>query len=265
MGPISESNLTIAPAFYASQVDLSGPFSPSHKRTTTKIWLTVFCCCTTSAVSIKIMDNYSTDAFIMVFTRFVCDQGYPKKLYCDGGSQIIKGCQSMTLDFKDIQSKLHRSKDVDLSICPVGGHNMHGKVERKIQEVNKSIEKNVANNRLSLLQWEALSSVIANTINDLPICIGNKVDVETIDLITPNRLLLGRNNDRSPVREMILSNNPTKLMKSNERVYNAWFENWLISNVPNLMNQSKWFASRRNIQVGDIVLFKKIDSTNSKI
>ena len=171
----------------------------------------------------------------------------------------------MTLDFKEIQSKLHRSKDVDLSICPVGGHNMHGKVERKIQEVNKSIEKNVANNRLSLLQWEALSSVIANTINDLPICIGNKVDVETIDLITPNRLLLGRNNDRSPVREMILSNNPTKLMKSNERVYNAWFENWLISNVPNLMNQSKWFASGRNIQVGDIVLFKKIDSTNSKI
>ena len=141
---------------------------------------------------------------------------------------------------------------------------MHGKVERKIQEVNKSIEKNVANNRLSLLQWETLSSVIANTINDLPICIGNKVDVETIDLITPNRLLLGRNNDRSPVGEMILSNNPTKLMKSNKRIYNAWFENWLISNVPNLMNQSKWFASGRNIQVGDIVLFKKIDSTISK-
>ena len=93
---------------------------------------------------------------------------------------------------------------------------MHGKVERKIQEVKKSIKKNVGNNRLSLLQWETLSSVIANTINDLPICIGNKV--ETIDLITPNRLLQGRNNDRSPVGEMILSNNPTKLMKSNERV-----------------------------------------------
>ena len=31
------------------------------------------------------------------------------------------------------------------------------------------------------------------------------------------------------------------------------------------MNQSKWFASGRNIQVEDIVLFKKIDSTISKI
>ena len=122
----------------------------------------------------------------------------------------------MTLDFKEIQSKLHRSKDVDLSICPFGGHNMHGKVERKIQEVKKSIKKNVGNNRLSLLQWETLSSVIANTINDLPICIGNKV--ETIDLLTPNHLLQGRNNDRGPVGEMILSNYATELMKSNERV-----------------------------------------------
>ena len=66
---------------------LSGPyssFSLSHKRTTTKIWQTVVCCCT--AISIKIMDNFSIDAFIMAFTRFACDQGYPKKLYCDGGS-----------------------------------------------------------------------------------------------------------------------------------------------------------------------------------
>ena len=156
----------------------------------------------------------------------------------------------MTLDFKDIYSKLHRHrKDIDFSICPVGGHNMHGKVQRKIQKINKSIEQNVANNRLSLLQWETLPSVVANTINYLPICVGNKFDVETIDLLTPNRLILGRNNDRSlDVGEMILSNNPTKLMKTNKRVNNTWFENWLISNVPNLISQSKWFASGRNIQ-----------------
>eukprot|EP00111_Clytia_hemisphaerica_P018647 TCONS_00055122-protein len=47
MGPVSSFNLTIAPSFYYTQLDLSGPyqsFSPSHKRTTVKIWLIVFCC-----------------------------------------------------------------------------------------------------------------------------------------------------------------------------------------------------------------------------
>ncbi|XP_066916885.1 uncharacterized protein [Clytia hemisphaerica] len=185
MGPISESNLTVAPAFYASQVDLSGPylsFSPSHKRTTVKIWLVVICCSTTSAISIKVMDDYSTDWFILSFTRFACDHGYPKKLYCDGGSQLIKGCNNMKLDFVDLQSKLHRNKAIDFSICPVGGHNMHGKVERKIQEVNKSLQKFINNQRLSLMQWETLAAVIANSINDLPICVGSKTDLENLDL-----------------------------------------------------------------------------------
>lgn len=70
MGPVSKANITIAPCFYSTQVDLSGPYlaySPLHKRTTIKIWLAVFVCCTTSACSIRVMDDYSTDGFIMSF------------------------------------------------------------------------------------------------------------------------------------------------------------------------------------------------------
>ena len=50
MGPISKYNLTIAPAFYITQVDLMGPlkaYSPHNKRSTIKIWYVVFCCATT--------------------------------------------------------------------------------------------------------------------------------------------------------------------------------------------------------------------------
>ena len=267
MGPISDSNLTIAPAFYASQIDLSGPyssFSPNHKRTTVKVWLIIICCCTTSACSINVMDDYSADSFILSFTRFACNHGYPKKLYCDGGSQLIKGCNSMKLDFVDLQSKLHQNKGVEFSVCPVGGHNMNGKVERKIQEVNKSLQKFINNQRLSLMQWETLSAVIANTINDLPICVGSKTDVENLDLITPNRLLLGRNNERSPVGDMIMTSDPSKLMRENKAIFNAWFESWLLNHVPQLMNQTKWFKNDHKIQVGDVVLFKKHDSSLSK-
>ena len=43
------------------------------------------------------------------------------------------------------------------------------------------------NERLSVLQWETLSSVIANAISDLPIGLGNIIsDYENMDLITPN-------------------------------------------------------------------------------
>ena len=58
MGPVSSSCLQIAPAFYITQVDLAGPFkaySPHNKRSTIKIWLSIFCCTTTSTTSIKVM------------------------------------------------------------------------------------------------------------------------------------------------------------------------------------------------------------------
>ena len=155
MGPVSPYSLTVAPAFYHTQLDLSGPyqsFSQHHKRKTVKIWLIVFCCCATSAIKIKVMDDYTTTSFIQSFTRFSCDHGYPRKLLCDEGSQLVKGCKEMLLDWTDIKTKLMKKCRVEFDVCPVQGHNMHGKVERKIREVNSSIEKSLHHHRLSILQ-----------------------------------------------------------------------------------------------------------------
>ena len=44
MGPVSNYNLTVAPTFYVTQMDITGPFksySPANKRATVKIWLVV--------------------------------------------------------------------------------------------------------------------------------------------------------------------------------------------------------------------------------
>ena len=109
MGPVSEYNLKIAPAFYITQVDLSRPFktdSKHNKRTTLKIWLVVFCCATTTTITIKVMEDYSTTAFIQAFTRFSCKVGHPKKPLPDEGSQLIKACKVMEIDIRGIKSRL---------------------------------------------------------------------------------------------------------------------------------------------------------------
>jgi len=79
------------------------------------------------------------------------------------------------------------------------------------------------------------------------LAVGNIIDVENMDLLTPNRLILGRNNDRSPSGNCVVSVDPSKMMKENYKVYDAWFESWLL-----------------NHEVGDIVLFTKVDSILSK-
>ena len=156
MGPISNHQLRIAPSFYVSQVDLAGPFkawSPHNKRTTIKIYLTVFCCAATMTCVIKVMEDYTTGAFVEAFIRFSCDYGYPKLLLIDEGSQLVKGCESMDLNFRDIRNKLFISSNVQFESCPVSGHFMHGRVERKIKQVKESLGKSLCNEQLSVMQW----------------------------------------------------------------------------------------------------------------
>ena len=102
MGPISKHSLSIAPAFYVTMLDIAGPFkafTPHNKRSTIKIYYIIFCYATTSMTNIKVMNDYTTSSFIQAFIRFACEVGYPKTLLPDPGSQLIKGCESMRLNF----------------------------------------------------------------------------------------------------------------------------------------------------------------------
>ena len=261
MGPVSDYTLLLAPAFYISQADIFGPvkaYSIHSKRGTINVYILIFCCCTTGAINLKVMEDYSTSAFILGFIRFSCSVGYPKMLLPDEGSQLVKGCKDMQLSFTDIKNRLHVEHGVRFETCPVGGHNMHGRVERKIQHVKDAMSKELHKDRLSPIQWETIGDQIANCVNDTPLAVRSvPSDVEQIDLLTPNRLMLGRNNDRSPVVPLNVSSNLGKVIQQNERIVTAWFECWLTSHVPKLVDQPKWFKSDADVQVGDVVLFLK--------
>ena len=169
------------------------------------------------------MEDYSADGFLMSFSRFACRFGYPKKLLPDEGGQLVKGCSNMIISMSDVRQKLSVEHGVDFETCPVGAHYYHGKVERKIQEVKKSLVKNVSNRRLSILQWETICQQISNSINNLPIGLGNKSEMlENLDILTPNRLILGRNNTRSPTMPLEISHDVKKIIQSNNEVFRTW-------------------------------------------
>ena len=141
---------------------------------------------------------------------------------------------------------------------------MHGKIERKIRHVKESFSKHLFKERLSVIQWETLGDQIPNSINNLPIAIGNVTqDLENLDL-TPNRLILARNNDRCPVCMLIIMEDVRKIIQQNNDMVATWLKCWLISYVPTLMMQPKWFHSDRDPKVGDIILFLKSEKEFAK-
>ena len=208
------------------------------------------------------MENYSTIAFVQAFTQFAGEVGYPQFMLIDECSQLVKSCESMRLTFTDIRNKLHKDTMVTFDTYPVGGHNYNGKVERRTRHIRESLDESCQNERLSILQRETVSSEIVNAVNYLPLALGNVVnDHENMDLLTPNRLKLGRNNERSPVSPISIAGNLSDIMKTEKTIFNNWFVTWLVNHVPNLMHQPKWFQSNCYIKVCDIVLFIKHEST----
>ena len=105
------------------------------------------------------MEDFSTESFLLAFVRFSCRVGYLELLLPDEGRQLVKGCKTMIVDIKH---RLSTEYSVGLEVCPVGAHYMHGKVERKIRQVKRSIMINMQSNRLSVLLWESLVSQIIN-------------------------------------------------------------------------------------------------------
>ena len=262
MSPASGHQICVAPAFYVTQTDLCGPFtsySKHNKRTTLKIWIAVFVCTATSMTCLRVMEGYDTTQFVMAFSRFGSSEGFPKKLLVDAGSQILSACEGMKLNMCDITGALNQEYGIEFDTCPVGGHNFHGKVERKIKVVKESICKAAHLQRPSSLQWETICAEIGNSINNHPVAIGNETeDLESLDLITPNRLRIARNNERSPVGSLDVTDKFDRILKMNSDVFNVWWETWLVSALPKLVPKPKWYKNDEHLKVGDIVLFNKV-------
>ena len=67
--------------------------------------------------------------------------------------------------------------------------------------------------------------------------------------------------DQIPIASMHVTGNFQKILEENRKIFNSWFESWLTSRVPKLMNQPKWFCSDRDVK---IFLFNKKDVSLAK-
>ena len=153
-----------------------------------KVYIMTFVCPTTKNINLQVIETKSTEGIVDGITRLSCEHGVPKYFLVDQESSIVKALQEVEIDIRDLQLKLHKESGIEFKVCPVGGHNIHGLVERKIQTVQ------------DVLQAQTLASLIANDINNTPLGYAYGRDENNsplLRLLSPNMLRLGRNNSRA--------------------------------------------------------------------
>ena len=268
MGKLHQSRITIAPVFYCCQVDLFGPYNAicEHQhRSTVKMYGVVFKDPASCAVAIFVMQNYTTAAFLQAYTRFSSRYGHPTELRIDEGSQLLSACKNAELSILDITDFLSVNHQVGIkfSTCAVASHNAHGMVERSIREIKSLLNKMYKGLKLDIMSFETCLAWIASELNNLPICIGSRVEnLDHVDLITPSRLLLGRNNRRA-LSGFARISAPSRLIDQMDDVHDAWWRVWRTEKLVDFIPQpSKWKKTNEQLKEGDIVIFLKSDSEN---
>ena len=263
MGKLDVSRLTIAPPFYTVQVDLFGPLPAScqhNHRSVVKVWGAVFRDPSSSALSIHVMGGYSSEDFILAYIRFSSAHGHPARIQIDAGSNLMSACREMTICIADVTRDLYTrwGVGVDFGTVPVGGHNVNGCVERSIKTIQDLFKKVYSGLKLDVLAYESAFSWISSQLNNIPISLGSKSEnLDSLDLITPSRLILGRASTRAAGGPVTVQK-PSKLIKQLDQVYEAWWRCWEQEKLSDYIPKpAKWKEGADNVAPGDIVLILK--------
>ena len=68
----------------------------------------------------------------------------------------------------------HHSVGFEHQVCPRGGHNFHGAVERSVQEVKKLFDAVFSGLKLDIMSFETNFAWVSNELNNLPICYSSR-------------------------------------------------------------------------------------------
>ena len=275
MGPISESQLCIAPPCWMVQADLFGPitvFVPGFERNTrnrqvlqAKCWVLTAVCPTTRLVNLQTMESSKAAGWIDAFTRLSCEVGTPKHVFIDQDSAGMSALKMADIELRDLQLRLSREKGISFSVCGVGGHDRHGQVERVIRSVQESLkDSGLGQKILHATGLQTLCKLVESQYNNLPLGFHYSRAADNTPLlriISPNMLRTGRSNQRSMEGPVRLPENRKEMLKQVEETYLAWFKIWVNTLVPKLMYTPKWFKSDKDLEVGNLVYFKKDPDT----
>ena len=260
MGLLPEARLKPSPAFNHVMLDLFGPYTVRgevQKRTSGKAYGVMFTDLAMRAVHIEAVFGYDTSNFLMALSRFTSIRGWPERLYSDPGSQLVGAERELKEAWQKIDREwLQRNCVQNGSTWEFGPADSpwhQGAVESLIKAAKRAIHFAVSSQRLSVPEFLTVCSEVSNLLNERPIGAQPSTD-STINVLTPNNLLLGRATASNPLGWQPYGTSISTRYHLVQSVVNDFWKRWTELYVPTLIVQRKWNTASRNLCPGDVVI-----------
>lgn len=262
MAPLPDVRLNPAPAWSSISLDLFGPFEIKgevNKRARGKAYGLILNCLFSRAVHIDLITDYSTDAFLQGFRRFMSLRGTPNDVYSDPGSQI-QGANNV---LKEMVKNLDEGKMKEFAIheklrwhfTAADAQWQNGCSESLIRSCKKAISNAISTHVLTFSELLTVMYETANLICERPIGKTN-LDISDGSYLCPNDLILGRATSRTASGPFDESKCPKRRYDFLQQIVEAFWIKWTRFYFPSLIIRQKWHVEHRNLEENDIVLIQ---------
>ena len=254
------------PPFTNVALDLCGPNTVKamvNKRATMKIWIVLFLCLNTKAISIELAPGYSTEDFLCAYMCHINQRGTPVLVHSDRGSQLVAAqkevCSEPLRYDWDAIAAVTAHQGTSWNFSPAGGQWRNGAAEAFVKKFKHSFYHLYQDSKLSYAELQCAVKRIANILNHRPVSVQRtRTDAQDSDFLsplTPNMLITGRT-DSGPPSDYVDNDDPQMRYTWIEELERAWWFQFKVQYFQSLVPTRKWIDAKRNIACGDVVLIE---------
>ena len=266
MAPLPPNIQGQSPPFSNIGIDLSGPIvvrAMTNKRSTMKVWVVLFLCLNTKAISMELAPGYSTDDFLVAYNSHIHVRGEPLFVHSDRGSQLVSAHnevaeQVLQYDWDAIAASTSVS-GTTWKFAPAGGQWRNGAVESFVKKFKRSFLHLYRETKFNFAELAVAVRRIANILNHRPISVqrtkSDCMDEEFLKPLTPNMLITGRSGS-GPPHDLLEVNDPQTRLSFINELETAWWYQYKVQYFESLVPTRKWIEEKRNMKVDDVVLIK---------
>ncbi|XP_018392385.1 PREDICTED: uncharacterized protein LOC108771565 [Cyphomyrmex costatus] len=245
-------------------VDYAGPFIIKTWRgraaKTYKGYLAIFVCFATSAIHIEVVTEYTTEAFLSAYKRFISRRGICATLQSDCGTNFVgadrelrRRFEATTKESREIATALAHLGTKWLFIPPAAPH-FGGKWEAAVKSTKFHLRRVIGITILTYEELTTLTTQVEAILNSRPLCPLTE-DAEDCSALTPGHFIIGE--APTVIPEPSLSEQPcsrlTRWQTIRQKVEHFW-KRWKRECLQRYQSISKWHHPSTQIKVGSLVL-----------
>ena len=279
LAPLPPSRVQEAPPFSRTGLDYFGPLYIKTSEGPRKTWVCLFTCMVIRAVHLELLQDMTTEEFLMGFKRFISQRGTPNEIVSDNARQFKAASEVLKQIWKTANSDIVQSYITTLGInwkfiielSPWMG----GFYERLVGVVKRSLRKAIGRRMLTLIQLQTILKQVEAIVNSRPLVYIDN-DINSCFPLTPNHFLTlnpctgipeikvnaedPEFNSEESTGERLL-----QIWKKGQKLLSEFWRIWREDYLANLRERTQSELKTSRIQseyspkIGDVVLVK--DST----